>query len=107
MWIVNGNVHPKNNIPHSKQFFVLVFYWLDFICSFPIGRDLRFLFRIRIAENTQTSRFTIHIMKVLSQSPMRIHDVTGKFAIYYPHHEDMKTPSSLLSAFMKKLTGLC
>jgi hypothetical protein len=56
---------------------------------FPIGRDLHFSFRIRIAENTPTSRFTIHIMQVLRQSPMRIHDVTGKFAIYYPHHEDV------------------
>jgi hypothetical protein len=55
---------------------------------FPIGRYLHFSFRIRIAKNTPTSRFTIRIMKVLRQSPMRIHDVAGNFAIYYPHHED-------------------
>jgi hypothetical protein len=54
---------------------------------FPIGRDLHFSLRIQIAENTPTSRFTIHIMKVLRQSPMRIHDVEGKSDIYYPHHE--------------------
>jgi hypothetical protein len=84
MWIVNGNVHPKYNIPHSKQFLSLSSIGWILLCLFPIGRDLRFSFQIRIAENTQTSRFTIHIMKVLSQSPMRIHDVTGKFAIYYP-----------------------
>jgi hypothetical protein len=55
---------------------------------FPIGRDLHFSFRIRIAENTPTSRFTIHIMKVLRWSPVRIHDVAAKSAIYYSHHED-------------------
>jgi hypothetical protein len=53
----------------------------------PIGRDIHFSLRIRIAENTPTSLFTIHIMKVPRQSPMRIHDVAGKSAIYYPHHE--------------------
>jgi hypothetical protein len=58
------------------------------LCLFPIGRDLHFSFRIQIAENTPTSCFTIHIMKVLRQSPRRIHDVAGKFVIYYPHHED-------------------
>jgi hypothetical protein len=53
----------------------------------PIGQHLYFLLRIRIAENTPTSRFTIHIRKVLWQSPMRIHDVVSKSAVYYPHHE--------------------
>jgi hypothetical protein len=41
-----------------------------------------------MVETTPTSCFTIHIMKVLRQSPMHIHDVTSKFAIYYLHHED-------------------
>ncbi len=59
--------------------------WI-FLALFPIGRDLHFSFRIRKAGNMPTSRFTIHIMKVLRQSPMRIHDVMGKFAVYYPHH---------------------
>jgi hypothetical protein len=54
---------------------------------FPIGRHLHFSFQIRIAENTPKSRFTIHIMKVLRQSPMCIHDVVGKSAVYYPHHK--------------------
>jgi hypothetical protein len=54
---------------------------------FPIGRHLHFSLRIRIAKNTPTFRFTIRIMKVLRQSPMRIHDVVGKSVIYYPHHE--------------------
>jgi hypothetical protein len=40
-----------------------------------------------MAENTPTFRFTIRIMKVLRQSPMHIHDVVGKSAVYYPHHE--------------------
>jgi hypothetical protein len=71
-----------------------------FILSlFPLGQHLHFSLRLRIAENTPTSRFTIRIMKVLRQSPMRIHDVVGKSDIYYPH---LKAPSSLLSAFMKK-----
>ncbi len=61
--------------------------WI-FLSLFPIGRDLHFSFRILIAENTPTSHITIHIMKVLRQSPMHIHDVMGKSAIYYPHHED-------------------
>ncbi len=54
---------------------------------FPIGRHLHFALRIRIAKNMPKSRFTIRIMKVLRQSPMRIHDVVGKSVIYYPHHE--------------------
>jgi hypothetical protein len=54
---------------------------------FPIGRHLHFALRIRIAKNMPTSRFTIRIMKVLRQSPIRIHDVVGKSVIYYPHHE--------------------
>jgi hypothetical protein len=61
---------------------------------FPIGRHLHFSLRIwiaektpLIAENTLTSHFTIHIMEVLRQSPMHIHDVAGKSAVYYPHHE--------------------
>jgi hypothetical protein len=54
---------------------------------FPIGRHLHFSLRIRRAENTPTSRFTIRIMKVLRQSPMRIHDLVGKSVIYYLHHE--------------------
>jgi hypothetical protein len=40
-----------------------------------------------IAKNTPTSRFTIQIFKALGQSPMGIHDVVGKSANYYPHHE--------------------
>jgi hypothetical protein len=54
---------------------------------FPIGRHLLFSLRIWIAENTPPSRFTIRIMKVLRQSPMRIHDMVGKSVIDYPHHE--------------------
>jgi hypothetical protein len=60
--------------------------WL-LLFLFPVDRDLHFSLRLRIAENTPTSRFTIHIMKVLRQSSMRIHDEAGKSAIYYPHHE--------------------
>jgi hypothetical protein len=55
---------------------------------FPICRHLHFSFQIRKEENTPTSRFTIRIMNVLRQSPMRIHDVVGKPAVYYPHHEN-------------------
>ncbi len=60
--------------------------WL-LLSLFPIGWDLHFLLRIQITENMPTSRFTINIMKVLRQSPMHVHDVVGKSAIYYPHHE--------------------
>jgi hypothetical protein len=88
MWIVNGYAHSKYNIPHSKKSFILVSYIGWFLLSlFPFGRHLHFSFRIRIAENTPTSRFTIRIMKVLRQSPMRIHDIVGKSAVCYPHHE--------------------
>ncbi len=55
---------------------------------FPFGRHLHFSFRIQIPENTPTSRFTIHLMKVLRQSPMHIHDVVGKSALCYPQPED-------------------
>jgi hypothetical protein len=75
------------NIPHSKQFLSLSSIGWFLLSLFPIGQDLHFPLRIRIAENTPTSCFTIHIMKVLRQSPLHIHDVAGKSAIYYPHHE--------------------
>jgi hypothetical protein len=42
---------------------------------------------MQIAENMPTFCFAIHIMKVLRQSPMRVHKVAGKSAFYYPHHE--------------------
>jgi hypothetical protein len=82
-------IHIQNtyNNPHSKQFFILVSKWLVLFSLFPIGRHLHCSLRIRIAENTPTSSFTILIMKVLMQSPIHVHDVAGKFAIYYPHHE--------------------
>jgi hypothetical protein len=57
---------------------------------FPIGQHLHFSFRIWIAENKPTCHFTIHIMKVLRQSPLCIHDVVGKSAICYPHQEGAK-----------------
>ncbi len=82
MYIQNLTFHTLNN------FLSLSSIGWFLLSLFPIGRDLHFALRIWIAENTPTSRFTIHIMKGLGQSPMRIHDVTGKFAIYYPHHED-------------------
>jgi hypothetical protein len=81
-------VHVQNITFHIlNNFFILVFYWFFLLSLFPISRGLHFSLQIRIAENTPTSRFTIHIMKVLRQSPMRIYDVAGKFVIYYPHHE--------------------
>jgi hypothetical protein len=82
------HANAKYNNPHSKMFVIPVSYWLVFTFLVPIGRHLHFSFWIRIAENTQTSRFTIHIIKVLRQSPLRIHYVVGKYAVYYPHHED-------------------
>jgi hypothetical protein len=54
---------------------------------FPIGQHLNFSLRIRIADNTSMSHFTIHIMKVPKWSTMHVHDVVGKSAVYYPHHE--------------------
>jgi hypothetical protein len=77
--------------------------WFLFLL-FSISRHLHFSLQIWIAENTPKSRFTIHIMKVLRQSPIHVHDVVGKFAIYYPHH---KGAFGKISAFMKKLAGLC
>jgi hypothetical protein len=88
MWVVNGTAHSKYNIRHSKKFLSLPPIGWFLLSLFPIGRHLHLSFQIWIAENTPTSRFTIRIMKVLRQSPMRIHDVVGKSAIYYPHHED-------------------
>jgi hypothetical protein len=81
-------MHIRNITFHILQnFFSLSSIGWYLLSLFPIGRDLHFSLRIQIAENTPTSRFTIHIMKVLRQSPMRIHEVAGKSAIYYPHHE--------------------
>jgi hypothetical protein len=88
MWIVNGT-HMQNITFHILKSFLSLSPIGWFLLSlFPIGRHLHFSFRILIAENTQTSRFTIHIIKVLRQSPLHIHDVVGKSAVYYPHHED-------------------
>jgi hypothetical protein len=81
MQVRNITFHILNNFLFSSS----IGWFLLFL--FPIGRDLNFSLRIRIAENTPTSRFTIHIMKVLRQSPMHIHDLAGKSAIYYQHHE--------------------
>jgi hypothetical protein len=81
MHIQNLTFHILNNILSLSS---IGWFLLSLI---PIGQDLHFSSRIRIAENTQTSRFTIHIIKVLRQSPMLIHDVAGKSAIHYPHHE--------------------
>jgi hypothetical protein len=72
----------------KKVLFLSPIGWFLFLLSlYPFGRHLYFSFRIPKAENTPTYRFTIHIMKVLRQSPMRIHDVVGKSVVYYPHHE--------------------
>ncbi len=70
----------------KKDLFLSPIDWF-LLSLFSIGRHLHFSFRIRIAENTPTYPFTIHIMKVLRRSPMRIHDVVGKSVVYYPHHE--------------------
>jgi hypothetical protein len=88
MWIVNGTAHSKYNIPHSKKFLSLSPIGWFLLSLFHIGQHIHFSFQIRIAENILTSRFTIRIMKVLRQSPLRIREVVGKSAVYYPHHED-------------------
>jgi hypothetical protein len=54
----------------------------DFFSVSPIGRV-----RLRITENTPKSPIAIHIMEVSRWSPMSIHDVVGKSAICYLHHE--------------------
>jgi hypothetical protein len=81
MHVRNITFHIPNNFSSLSS---IGWFLLSLI---PIIQDLHFSLRIRIAENTPTSCITIHIMKVLRQSPMRIHDVVGKSAIYYPHHE--------------------
>jgi hypothetical protein len=81
-------MHIRNTSFHIlKMFYPLSPIGCFLLFLFPIGRHLHFSLRIRIAENTPTSRFTIHIMKVLRQCPMRIHDMVGKPAICYTHHE--------------------
>jgi hypothetical protein len=81
-------IHIRNITTHSLNNFLSLSPIGWFLFSlFPIGRHLHFSLRIHIAENMPTSFFTIHIMKVLRQSPIHVHDVAGKFAIYYPHHE--------------------
>jgi hypothetical protein len=56
------------------------------LVSYWGGQHFHYSLGMRIAENTPTSHFTIKIMKVLSWSTMRVHDVVSKSAIYYPHH---------------------
>jgi hypothetical protein len=82
-------LHIRNITFHIlKSFFSLSPIGWFLLSLFPIGRQLHFSFRKRIAENTPTSYFTIRIMKVLRLSPMPIHAVGSKSAVYYPHHED-------------------
>jgi hypothetical protein len=87
MWIVNGNAHSKNNIPHSKKCFILVSYWL--VITVLVSYWSAFTFFILNMDSRKYADicFTIHIMKVLRQSPMCIHDVVGKSAVCYLHHE--------------------
>jgi hypothetical protein len=81
-------IHIQNITTHILNNFLSLSPIGWFLFSlFPIGRHLHFSLRISIAEITPTSSFTIHIMKVLRQSPIHVHDVAGKFVIYYPHHE--------------------
>jgi hypothetical protein len=81
-------MHVRNITSHILINFLSLFSIGCFLFSLiRIRRDLHCSLRIRIAENTPTSLFTIHIMKVPRQSPILIHDVAGKSAIYYPHHE--------------------
>jgi hypothetical protein len=88
MWIVNGQAHSKFNIPHSKQFFPLSSIGWFLLSLFPIGRDLQFSLRIRIAENMPTCRFMYYPHhEGAKRSPIRIHDVEGKSVVNYPHHE--------------------
>ncbi len=54
---------------------------------FLLAGHLHFSLQIQIVENMPTSCFTIHIMNVLRQAPIRVHDVAGKSVVYYPHHE--------------------
>jgi hypothetical protein len=50
-----------------------------------------FLLRIRIVTNPPTSHIcTIHTMKVARRPPMRVHDVAGESAVYYPHNKGPK-----------------
>jgi hypothetical protein len=59
-----------------------------FLLSFmPIVKNLHCSSRMWIAGNTPTSQIIIHIMKVPKWCAKRVHDVVGKSAIYYPHHE--------------------
>jgi hypothetical protein len=91
MWLVNGNTHLKYNIPNSKQFLSLSPIGWFLLSLFPIGQHLHFSLQIRIAKTTPTSRLTIHIMKVLRQSPMPVHEVAGKSAVYYLYHEEINS----------------
>jgi hypothetical protein len=82
VWILNGKAHSKFNIPHSKQFLSLSPIGWFLLSLFPIGQQLHFILQIRIAKNMSISHIAIHIMKVSRQSPMHIHDVVGKSAVY-------------------------
>jgi hypothetical protein len=78
-------IHVQNITTHILNNFLSLSPIGWFLFSlFSICQHLHFSLQIRIAESTPTSSFTIHIMKVLRQSPIHVHDVAGKFA---PNHE--------------------
>ncbi len=57
--------HSNFNIPHSEQFFILVF-WMIFTFLVSYMSTFAFLSQIQKPENTPTFHFTIHVMKVVS-----------------------------------------
>ncbi len=73
MWIVNGKTRSKFNIPHSKQFFFLSPIGWFLLLLFPIG--LLYIFH----RDTGSKKYAN------KRSAIRVHDVEGKSAIYYPY----------------------
>jgi hypothetical protein len=57
--------------------------------------------RIHDADRHICHLHTIHVMKLARRSPMRVHEVAGESAVYYPHHVSVYS-SSLLSVFMMR-----
>jgi hypothetical protein len=70
----------KFSIPHSKQFLSLssIGFRLVTYTFFIMNTDSR-----KLADISHT----VHIMNALRRSPISVHDVAGKSAIYQLHHE--------------------
>jgi hypothetical protein len=86
--------------PHPHKFLILVSNSWVVTLFVSYWSAYKFFISNMVSNKSANTSHSIDIMKMLRQTPMRIHDLAGESAVYY-----QKMPSSLLSAFMKEILG--